>query len=94
MTRYKIIVNPITGLGAGDRAAPQIEAPLSGHGLDFDLVCTKHAWHAADLAREAVADGYDRVVAEDSGWSSSYCRARLRSFQPGSVAGLCPWRGR
>jgi YegS/Rv2252/BmrU family lipid kinase len=63
MTRYKIIVNPVAGRGAGDRAAPQIEALLDGHGLEFDLVRTRQPWHAADLAREAVADGYDCVVA-------------------------------
>jgi YegS/Rv2252/BmrU family lipid kinase len=63
MTRYKIIVNPIAGRGGGDRAVPQIEALLGKHGLNFDLVRTRQPWHAAELTREAVADGYDCVVA-------------------------------
>lgn len=61
--RHKIIVNPVSGRGNGERAIPLIEQMLRGHGLHFDLVRTGHPWHAADLARQAVADGYDVVVA-------------------------------
>lgn len=61
--RYKVIVNPVSGRGNGERAIPFIEQMLRGHGLHFDLVRTGHPWHAADLARQAVADGYDVVVA-------------------------------
>ncbi|MDH7484780.1 MAG: diacylglycerol kinase family lipid kinase [Anaerolineae bacterium] len=63
MSRYKVIVNPVSGRGNGERAIPLIEQMLRGHGLHFDLVRTGHPWHAADLARQAVADGYDVVVA-------------------------------
>ncbi len=63
MPRYKIIVNPISGRGAGDRAVPLIEQLLQGHGLNFDLVRTESPWHAAGLAQQATQDGYDVVVA-------------------------------
>ena len=63
MTRYQIIVNPISGRGAGERAAPLIEQMLRGYGLDFDLVHTERPWHAAELAQQACADQYDVVVA-------------------------------
>jgi YegS/Rv2252/BmrU family lipid kinase len=36
---------------------------LSEHKLDFDVVRTERPWHAAELAREAAAAGYDVVVA-------------------------------
>jgi len=62
MSRYKIIVNPISGRGTGERSIPQIEHLLSGYGLDFDLVRTERPWHAADLAQEAALAGYDVVV--------------------------------
>jgi len=59
MTRHKIIVNPIANRGGGERAIPTIKSLLNKYGLDFDLVCTERPWHAADLAQEAAAAGYD-----------------------------------
>lgn len=61
--RYKIIANPIAGRGFGARVLPKLEQLLSKHGLDFDLVTTTWAGEAVELAREAVLDGYDVVVA-------------------------------
>ncbi len=63
MTRYKIILNPESGRGAGGRSIPQIEEYLHSHGLDFDLVCTEALWQAAALAQQAVADGFEIVIA-------------------------------
>jgi diacylglycerol kinase (ATP) len=63
MTRHRVIVNPVSGRGAGERAAPLVEQMLRGYGLDFDMVHTERPWHAAELARQACADGYDVVVA-------------------------------
>jgi len=63
MTRHRIIVNPIAGRGTGESAIPKIEHVLGEYGLDFDIVRTERPWHAADLAQEAVAVGYDIVVA-------------------------------
>jgi len=63
MTRYKIIVNPVSGRGAGEQAIPLIEQYLRGYGLDYDLVRTERPWHAAGLAQQACADGYAVIVA-------------------------------
>jgi diacylglycerol kinase (ATP) len=63
MHKHKIIVNPVAGRGAGDRAVPQIDLLLNEYGLDFDIVRTEHPWHAAELAQEAAVAGYDVVVA-------------------------------
>lgn len=63
MTRYKIIANPAAAKGAAALAIPRIEHALAEWGLDFDLVRTERPWHAAELARAAVAAGYDVVVA-------------------------------
>jgi YegS/Rv2252/BmrU family lipid kinase len=63
MTRYRIIVNPTAGRGAGERVVPKVERLLGEHGLEFDIVRTERVWHAADLAQEAVAAGCDVVVA-------------------------------
>jgi diacylglycerol kinase (ATP) len=88
MTRHKIIVNRIAGRGDGDRAAPQIEALLGGHGLDFDLVHTRQPWHAAELARGAVAEGYDCVVAVGGdGTANEVLNGLMRAKHEG--AGTC-----
>ncbi len=63
MTKYMIILNPISGRGTGERSAPIIESTLKDYGLDFDLVRTEHPWHAAELARTGVKKGYDVIVA-------------------------------
>ena len=62
MTKYKIIVNPTSGRGSGEESIPKIESWLHEAKLDFDLVRTERPWHAAELARQAVADGFDIVV--------------------------------
>jgi diacylglycerol kinase (ATP) len=89
MTTYKLIVNPIAGRGAGERAIPQIEQMLRGYGLDFDLVRTEAPWHAADLAQEAVATGYDGVVAVGGdGTANEVLNGLMRAKQAGE--GTCP----
>jgi len=61
--RYKVIVNPRAGRELGARSIPKIEALLTERGLDYDLVSTNWAGEAIELARQAVLDGYDTVVA-------------------------------
>jgi len=63
MKKYKIIVNPESGRNAGGRAIPQIKAYLDAHKLDFEIILTDKPWHAAELAKQAVIDGFDIVVA-------------------------------
>jgi YegS/Rv2252/BmrU family lipid kinase len=61
--KYRVIVNPIAGRGTGERSIPEVEGYLKEHALDYDLVRTGSPWHAADLARQAVVDGCEVVVA-------------------------------
>jgi diacylglycerol kinase (ATP) len=63
MHKYKLIVNPTSGRGAGEEAIPVLEQKLRQAGMDFDLVRTERPWHAAELAQQAAAEGYDVVVA-------------------------------
>ena len=99
MARYRVIVNPVSGRGAGERAIPQIESLLGGHGLDFDLVRTERPWHAADLAEEACRSGYDVVVAAGGDGTANevlngLMRARQAGAGPGVAMGvLCVGRG-
>lgn len=63
MARALVVLNPIAGRGNGARAEPLIRQMLRAEGLEFDLVRTTGHWHAADLAKRALSDGYDMVVA-------------------------------
>jgi len=63
MTGYRVILNPVSGRGAAEQAAPEIERQLAERGLDFAVVRTERPWHAAELAQQAVRDGVDVVVA-------------------------------
>lgn len=63
MTKYRIILNPTAGKGAGKRLASEIEAKLKSLGLDFSIVQTERPGHGIELAGQAVAEKYDVVVA-------------------------------
>jgi diacylglycerol kinase (ATP) len=60
--RYFVIVNPVCGRGLGERSIPSIKTRLKKAGVDFTLVRTERVWHAAELAEQAVRDGYDVIV--------------------------------
>ncbi len=63
MGPIKIILNPTAGRGYGAKVEPEMCRLLQAEGLDFDLVHTARPWHAAELAEQAVGDGFTIVVA-------------------------------
>jgi diacylglycerol kinase (ATP) len=63
MPLTKVILNPRAGKGHGATLRPDIERLLSKYGVAFDLVETMHSGHAIDLARQAILDGYEIIVA-------------------------------
>jgi YegS/Rv2252/BmrU family lipid kinase len=62
MTKYKIIVNPISGRGTAAEAVPDLDRFLRERNMDFDLVLTERPEHAVELAKQAALDGFDVVV--------------------------------
>ncbi len=62
MSRYMVIVNPISGRGNGERIIPSLETNLRELGLDFTLVQTERPFHATELALQAAPAGFDVVV--------------------------------
>ena len=98
MPKYRIIVNPTAGRGAGGRAIPEIEHLLSTHGLEFDLVRTERPWHAAELARESAVAGYDVVVAVGGDGTANevlngLMQAKEASASTAAMGILCVGRG-
>lgn len=61
--KYKIIVNPAAGNGISQKRLPLVKSLLNQSGIHYDLSLTQHPWHAAELAQQAVALGYDVIVA-------------------------------
>ena len=98
MAQYQIIVNPVANRGGGERAIPAITSLLEQHGLAFDLVRTRQPWHAAELAQEAVAAGYECVVAAGGdGTANEVLNGLMRAKQAGAhetaLGVLCVGRG-
>lgn len=98
MKRYKLIVNPVSGGGKGEKAIPLIERTLQGYGLDYALVQTESPWHAARLAQQAAGEGYDVVVAVGGdGTANEVLNGLMAAKEAGegnaAMAVLCVGRG-
>jgi diacylglycerol kinase (ATP) len=63
MDKLKIIVNPTSGRGAGARSIRDIKEILDHKGIPYDLSITDKPWHAVELTKNAVKEGYKVVVA-------------------------------
>ncbi len=63
MKKIKIILNPVAGRGFSAKAESQICQFLKEEGVIFDLVHSERNYHAAELAEQAIYDGFEIVVA-------------------------------
>ena len=63
MKRMKVVLNPIAGRGRGARVESELQSALQEEGIEFDLERTARPGHAVELARQAVGDGFEIVVA-------------------------------
>lgn len=63
MSKTLLVLNPYAGHGAAAKEFPQVEAALRAAGLDFDVVPTRASLHAVQLAWDAPAQGYERIIA-------------------------------
>lgn len=62
--KVRFILNPRSGRTPGNaRLLEKTRAFVSAHGLSAEVVLTERPRHATKLARQAIADGCDRVVA-------------------------------
>ena len=89
MRRYKVIVNPASGRGAAGRAIPLIKAQLNSQDLDFDIITTEQPWHAVELTKQAVMEGYDIIVAAGGdGTANEVLNGLMISKKAGFVAAM------
>ncbi|MCC7365657.1 MAG: hypothetical protein IT303_14930 [Dehalococcoidia bacterium] len=57
------IVNPMSGGGRTERRIPKLLAAMERAGFAPDAVQTEHQWHGYELARKAIEDGRETLVA-------------------------------
>ncbi len=89
MNRTCIIVNPISGRGAGERAVPAIKEALQVYGLEHEIVCTERPWHAAELAQQACRNGYQVVAAVGGdGTANEVLNGLMLARQAGQLNGV------
>lgn len=63
MKRHMIIANPAAGNGVAARRIPLLRRLLDEQDISYDLAVTERPMHAAEIARDAEAAGYEVVVA-------------------------------
>ena len=87
MSKIKLIVNPVSGRGYGRKACPLIRQCLSDLGADFDLVQTGAPGEAIRLARQALIDGFDTIVAVGGDGTSHEVVNGMMSGARGPIVG-------
>ncbi len=63
MKKIKVVLNPVAGRGYSAKAEDDIIRYFKEEKVDFDLQRTEKRWHAAEIAEEAVSNGFNTVVA-------------------------------
>ena len=65
--RTGLIINPAAGQKAGlttnAAGVDEVKVLLSRHAIDAEVFCTEHAGHGTELAKQAVRDGFERIIA-------------------------------
>lgn len=59
----KVVVNPVGSGGRVGRVWPQLQQVLRDSGLKFSVEMTERPWHAAEIARRALDQGFRHFVA-------------------------------
>ena len=59
----KVILNPYAGRWMALKRQDETEAALHAAGIDFELVSTSSPGHGTELAKQAVLEGFDPIIA-------------------------------
>ena len=87
MSKYLIIVNPISGRGAGEKSIPAIRQYLESLQLTHELLQTERPGHAIELAESAALAGYEAVIGVGGdGTANEIINGLMRIRQSGGPA--------
>ncbi len=93
MAKALVILNPISGNGAGAKLEPAIKDALHRGGLDFDLTRTTAPRQGVQIAEQAKRDGYDILVAVGGDGTSNEVINGILHFcgeRAGGTLGIIP----
>ncbi len=82
--KYKFVINPIAGQGAGRMAIAEIDRRAKDLGLDYDMVITERPGHAIDLAQLAASNDTSYVIAVGGdGTSNEVLNGLMNAWEAG-----------
>lgn len=88
MSKYRIIVNPISGRGAGEKSIPPLCRYLELQGMEYELLRTERPGHAIELARSAAEAGCDTVIGVGGDGTANEIINGLMLAQGGASMGM------
>jgi diacylglycerol kinase (ATP) len=88
MGKYRIIVNPVSGRGAGGKSVPAIRQYLDDRGMAYELLQTERPGHAIDLAEGAAKAGCNTVVGVGGDGTANEIICGLMQSQGGVCMGM------
>jgi YegS/Rv2252/BmrU family lipid kinase len=87
LSKYLIIVNPISGRGAGEKSIPAIRLHMESLQLPYELLQTERPGHAIELAESAALAGYEAVIGVGGdGTANEIINGLMRTRQSGGHA--------
>lgn len=84
----RFIVNPFSGVGKKNKIDQQIQKNLDHKQFQYDILFTQHAGHATELAKAAVKENIDIVVAVGGDGSVNEVAAALIGTK--TILGILP----
>jgi diacylglycerol kinase (ATP) len=86
--RILFIVNPFSGISKKGKLARQIEQHLDSHLFDYKIKNTQAPGHATELAKEAIAQNFEMVIAVGGDGSVNEVAAALIDSE--TILGIIP----
>ena len=88
MERFCLVANPVSGSGNGKKYLEQVRAILDARGVEYAVKETQYPGHATLLAKEAIDEGFDVIVAV--GGDGTLRETAMSVIHTDRVLGLLP----
>lgn len=88
MERYCLISNRVAGSGSAGAYIDRVKALMENRGVDFEIRETQYPGHATELAKAAVDEGFDVIVAV--GGDGTLRETALSVVHTDRILGLLP----
>lgn len=89
MNKYFFIVNPVAGSGRTKANFDQVKAALEQKGIPFSFEYTTGKNHAFELAKKAIAEGYENIISVGGDGTANEIASAL--VNSGANMGILPF---